>query len=157
MSREYLAQEQLKDALIKMRVLWQTPCSTPEFNDGVRALVAASDEAVETIKRLRKIAAYVPSRVYIEAKEKAGFAEQIVTTASAQETKPALTFDPATWPRDPKAPQRFLCSPDHPMPKGSTGQWSHTNPRDNGECSDGCCDDYKCADCGHTWRVECAD
>lgn len=28
---------------------------------------------------------------------------------------------------------------------------------DNGECSDGCCDDYKCKVCDKTIRVECPD
>lgn len=72
------------------------------------------------------------------------------------------TFDEATWPRDP-ASGRFLCSSDRPMPAGASmrpegvrRQWVHTNVVSDGECSEGCCDDYKCADCGHTWRVECA-
>lgn len=28
---------------------------------------------------------------------------------------------------------------------------------DDGGCSDGCCDDYKCAACGHTVRIERPD
>jgi len=28
---------------------------------------------------------------------------------------------------------------------------------DDGGCSDGCCDDYKCVDCGYKFRVECPD
>lgn len=67
-----------------------------------------------------------------------------------------MEFNAETWPRDEKATHRFLCAPAHPMPKGAPGQWSHTNAQDDGECYDGCCDDFKCADCGHTWRVECA-
>lgn len=61
----------------------------------------------------------------------------------------------AEWPRDP-ANGYLLCSPERPMPKGAPGQWAHTNVLDDGGCSEGCCDDYKCADCGATWRVECA-
>lgn len=67
-----------------------------------------------------------------------------------------MTFDPNTWPRDEKATHRFLCSPAHPRPPYTDGQWSHTNILSDGECSEGCCDDYKCADCGTTWRVEAA-
>jgi len=57
------------------------------------------------------------------------------------------------WPRDP-ANGRYLCAPEHPMPNGAPGQWSHTNVVSDGECADGCCDFYKCKDCGHRWRVE---
>lgn len=64
-------------------------------------------------------------------------------------------FDPETWPRDLLS-GRFWCHPEHPMPKGAPGQWSHTGVVDDGECYEGCCDDYKCTDCGHRWRVECA-
>lgn len=28
---------------------------------------------------------------------------------------------------------------------------------DDGGCSDGCCDDYKCSACGHTIRIEWPD
>ena len=28
---------------------------------------------------------------------------------------------------------------------------------DNGGCSQGCCDDYKCKKCGHTVRIEWPD
>lgn len=59
----------------------------------------------------------------------------------------------ANWPID-QANGRFLCSPDHPMPKNASGQWSHTNYVSDGGCYEGCCDDYKCKDCGATWRVE---
>ena len=31
------------------------------------------------------------------------------------------------------------------------------NLKDNGGCSEGCCDDYKCEACGYTFRVECPD
>jgi hypothetical protein len=29
--------------------------------------------------------------------------------------------------------------------------------KDDGGCSDGCCDDYKCESCGHTVRIEWPD
>jgi hypothetical protein len=59
----------------------------------------------------------------------------------------------ANHPRDPKAPCRFLCSPEHPMPKGAEGMWSHTNLRDDGSTSD-YYDGYICNDCGHRFKVE---
>lgn len=72
-------------------------------------------------------------------------------------------FDEETWPRDPQAPHRFLCTPTQPMPRGASmtlagirRQWTHTGTVSDGECFEGCCDDYKCVDCGMTWRVECA-
>jgi hypothetical protein len=60
------------------------------------------------------------------------------------------------WPRDP-ANGRLLCSPARPMPHGAKGSWAHTNVVGDGGCSEGCCDDYKCTDCGATWRVEAAE
>ena len=32
-----------------------------------------------------------------------------------------------------------------------------TKMDDDGECSEGCCDDFKCPQCGYTVRIECAD
>ncbi len=49
---------------------------------------------------------------------------------------------------------RQTCSPEHPMPAGDTGRWQHTNVIDDGECLGGCCDYFKCLDCGHRWREE---
>lgn len=49
---------------------------------------------------------------------------------------------------------RQICTPESPMPKGATGRWAHTNVSEVGECSEGCCADYRCADCGHEWRQE---
>ena len=51
---------------------------------------------------------------------------------------------------------RLVCSPEHPMPQGAAGRWEHTNVEDAGECLDGCCDYYRCKDCGHTWRQKVA-
>ena len=54
--------------------------------------------------------------------------------------------------------ERQLCSPEHPMPKGATGRWEHTNVVEVGEQSDGYPGDdlqrYRCNDCGHEWRAE---
>jgi hypothetical protein len=36
-------------------------------------------------------------------------------------------------------------------------QCAHENAEDAGECSQGCCDRYRCKDCGHTWTEEVAD
>jgi hypothetical protein len=57
-------------------------------------------------------------------------------------------------PRDPQAPNRFLCTPEHPMPKGAKGLWSHKKVQHVGVCYEGCCDDYECRSCGTTWRRE---
>ncbi len=62
-----------------------------------------------------------------------------------------VLIDWKPWPRDP-ANGRLLCAPEHPMPKGSPGQWSHTNVKSDGDS------DYvsyfKCSDCGHQWAEE---
>lgn len=31
---------------------------------------------------------------------------------------------------------------------------THPRPIDDGGCADGCCDDWRCGDCGKRWRVE---
>lgn len=46
------------------------------------------------------------------------------------------------------------CTPSNPMPKGAPGRWEHVRATDDGECSQGCCDYWKCPDCGHTWKTE---
>lgn len=61
---------------------------------------------------------------------------------------------PNDWPKDAET-GRFLCSPEHPMPKGATGRWVHTNVEEVGPqrnawpCGDD--QDYRCKDCGHQW------
>jgi hypothetical protein len=60
---------------------------------------------------------------------------------------------PDSWPRDPSS-GRFLCLPEHPMPKGANGLWRHPNATCTGGCSEGCCDDYTCPVCGVEWRYE---
>ncbi len=68
-----------------------------------------------------------------------------------------VTFDAATWPRDP-ANGRLLCAPQHPMPKGVGGRWSHTSVEHTGDSSDFHLgqefDDYRCRDCGTSWTEE---
>jgi hypothetical protein len=48
------------------------------------------------------------------------------------------------------------CTKEQPMPKGAPGRWEHEGAKNDGECSDGCCDYYRCVDCGHWWRQEVA-
>lgn len=48
------------------------------------------------------------------------------------------------------------CTKESPMPKGAPGRWEHEGAKSDGECSDGCCDYYKCLDCFHRWRQEAA-
>lgn len=57
------------------------------------------------------------------------------------------------WARDPDN-GRCMCTPEHPMPSGVGGHWTHAGAEVVGECYEGCCDDFKCKDCGATWRVE---
>ena len=74
-------------------------------------------------------------------------------------TNPITSYNgkPDEHPIDP-ASGRFLCSPEHPMPKGAKGRWVHTNVVEDGEQRNGwpCGDDqdYRCVDCGHTWTEE---
>jgi hypothetical protein len=54
---------------------------------------------------------------------------------------------------------RYLCSPEHPMPAGAPGRWSHTNvyevdgSQEHGWPS-GDTVMMKCVDCGCSWRTE---
>lgn len=54
--------------------------------------------------------------------------------------------------------KRFICSPEHPMPKEATGRWEHTNVEEVGEQRDGYpggdLQDYRCLDCEHRWTAE---
>lgn len=70
-----------------------------------------------------------------------------------------MSTDPvnlADWPRDP-ASRRLLCTYERPMPKGARGGWAHSSVVSVGGCHEGCCDDYRCTNCGHEWRVEVAE
>lgn len=40
------------------------------------------------------------------------------------------------------------------MPEGADGFWEHDGALDAGECMDGCCDYYRCTNCGATWKEE---
>ena len=59
--------------------------------------------------------------------------------------------------RDP-ANGRPLCSPEHPMPKGADGYWSHTNVEEVGDQVDGYpggdLQRMRCKDCGVEWTTE---
>jgi hypothetical protein len=50
------------------------------------------------------------------------------------------------------------CSPEHPMPKGATGRWQHTNTEEVGDQQDGWPGGdiitVRCKDCGHQWTQE---
>ena len=48
---------------------------------------------------------------------------------------------------------RFVCTPENPMPKGAAGRWEH-DAEEIGTCMDDCCADYRCKNCGHRWREE---
>lgn len=65
---------------------------------------------------------------------------------------------PSVWEwRNPNN-GRLVCSPEHPMPKGATGRWEHTNVIEIGEQEPGSpsgdIQKYRCTDCGHEWREE---
>ena len=52
---------------------------------------------------------------------------------------------------------RYICTRRNPWDKdvnGRNGRGCHPAAEDDGECSDGCCDDYRCPYCGVHWRVE---
>jgi hypothetical protein len=60
------------------------------------------------------------------------------------------------WPKTKNG--RNLCSPAHPMPRGASGLWEHTNTEEVGDQTNG----YpggdiitiRCNDCGEKWKVE---
>lgn len=52
---------------------------------------------------------------------------------------------------------RFLCTPERPRPRGAAGAWEHRGAEDAGTCAQGCCDRYRCVDCGITWMDEGPD
>lgn len=60
------------------------------------------------------------------------------------------------WPLGPDG-WRYLCTKEKPMPKNAPGHWLHPDSVDDGGCSEGCCDDYKCIHCGKCYRIEAPD
>lgn len=52
--------------------------------------------------------------------------------------------------------ERIDCrTAEKPLAKGP--RYIHPNAKSVGTCSEGCCDDYKCPDCGTRFRVEAPD
>jgi len=51
--------------------------------------------------------------------------------------------------------ERIECFPGIVIEQGK--HYSHPNALSDGGCSEGCCDDYYCPDCGTSFRVEAAD
>jgi hypothetical protein len=52
---------------------------------------------------------------------------------------------------------RYICTKRNPWDKdvqGRDGRGCHPAAEDDGGCSEGCCDDYRCPYCGVHWRVE---
>ena len=72
-----------------------------------------------------------------------------------------------SWPKDSSG--RRICSALMPMPqrravdpynetyKETKAYWVHPDAVDDGECSSGCCQDYRCPHCGIRWREELPD
>lgn len=51
---------------------------------------------------------------------------------------------------------RFVCTKDDPWkPEKGEFVW-HPDAKDDGECSEGCCDYFKCPNCGLRFKVEAA-
>lgn len=125
------------DAVLQSPCVVETRCfSQPDEVDRLEVQVAAMlpslAEKQEEIEKLRAaLQAYVK------------FSDAAMNNEVAE-----------NWPRDP-ANGRFLCAPDRLKPKDARGLWSHTNAHEYGDgCFDGCCADYRCDDCGETWRAE---
>lgn len=52
---------------------------------------------------------------------------------------------------------RQVCTKNQPKPPNALGHWLHPDAECIGECIHGCCDDYRCPNCGQEWREEVAD
>lgn len=49
---------------------------------------------------------------------------------------------------------QYICTAEQPAdPLNRRGYW-HLDVVEVGECSDGCCTDYRCLHCGYSWRHE---
>jgi len=46
-----------------------------------------------------------------------------------------------------------VCTKENPY-DGKQGRWRHVDAVDDGECSEGCCDYYKCPHCNLRFKVE---
>lgn len=69
------------------------------------------------------------------------------------------------WPRTRKALAmtharnahgRYVCTSAAPWRRDIPGLVEHPDAKDDGECSEGCCDYHRCPHCGHRWRTEVA-
>jgi hypothetical protein len=64
--------------------------------------------------------------------------------------KPWLKYGGSfVWPADGGR----ASAPTDKCPKSADGH----NPEVIGDCGRGCCDDYRCRDCGQQWRYEWPD
>jgi len=70
-------QRDLAKALLQVREQLDELGASELFMIVLGRLLNAGDHAVAEIERLRKIAAHVPGRVYIAAKEAAGYGERV--------------------------------------------------------------------------------
>lgn len=71
-------QRDLAKALLNLRQKWpEEPVTNESFRNAIGRLLNAGDKAVAELERLRKIAAHVPGRVYIVAKEAAGYGDVV--------------------------------------------------------------------------------
>ncbi len=78
---------------------------------------------------------------------------------SEQRINEIVAYATFEHPTDP-ATGRFLCSPEHPMPKDAPNgtRWVHTNVAEVGEQEDGYpggnLQRMRCKDCGVNWKME---
>lgn len=56
----------------------------------------------------------------------------------------------------PTPTERYVCTKAAPWDKAKGVRATHPDAEDVGECSDGCCDYYKCPNCGLRFTVEVA-
>ena len=48
---------------------------------------------------------------------------------------------------------RYVCTREAPWSESKGFRATHPDAKDDGECSEGCCDYYKCPHCGLRFRV----
>lgn len=61
-----------------------------------------------------------------------------------------------TQPKSEKPSERYVCTKLAPWRPELGVRAAHPDAVGDGECSDGCCDFYKCPNCGMPFRVEAA-